>query len=66
MTLFEKALGTMLASRFVALADDLNRALTDEEVRAEARYQLGDLPYKGIFEGKDLQRAARQMRSLLK
>lgn len=66
MGLYEKALGTLLASRFVARADDLGRDLTDEEVKKEAKYQLEDLPYKGIFEGKELQTAKRQMRALLK
>ena len=66
MTLFEKALKTLLSSRFAARADDLNRPLTDDEVRAEAKYQLEDLPYKGIFEGKELQMAKRQMKSLMK
>lgn len=66
MGLYEKALGTLLASRFVARADDLGRDLTDSEVKKEAEYQLEDLPYKGIFEGKELQTAKRQMRALLK
>ena len=66
MTLYEKSLKTMLAARFVARADDLNRALTDEEVRQEAEYQLKDLPYKGMIEGKDLARAKREMKQLLK
>lgn len=66
MTLYEKALRTMLASRFVARSDDANRPLTDDEVKAEARYQLEDLPYKGVFEGADLKKAKRQMQELLK
>ena len=66
MTLFEKAQRSMLGSRFTARADDLNRPLTDEEVRAEAKYQLEDLPYKGIFECKELAKAKRQMKSLMK
>lgn len=66
MTLYEKALGTMLGSRFQARSDDLNRPLTDDEVRKEAEYQLHDLPYKGIFEGKDLARAKREMHNLIK
>lgn len=65
MTLYEKSLRTLLASRFAARADDLNRPLTDAEVMAEARYQLEDLPYKGVFEGKELQAAKRQMKALL-
>ena len=66
MTLYDRALRTLLASRFEARADDLNRKLTDDEVRAEARYQLEDLPYKGILEGKELQTAKRQMKALLR
>lgn len=66
MTLYERACKTLLCSRFVARADDLNRDLTDDEVREEAEYQLEDLPYKGIFEGKELQKAKRQMKALLK
>ena len=65
MTLFERAQKTILASRFIAIADDLDRDLTDEEVKKEAKYQLEDLPYKGMFEGKELQKAKRQMKSLL-
>ena len=64
MTRYERALKTMLASRFVARADDLNRPLTDAEVKAEALYQLEDLPYKGIYEGQELRTAKRQMRAL--
>lgn len=66
MTKYEKALGTMLGSRFKARADDLNRPLTDDEVRNEAKYQLEDLPYKGIYEGKELTKAQREMRSLIR
>ena len=66
MSLFQKALKTELCSRFVARADDLGRDLTDDEVRDEARYQLEDLPYKGIWEGKELRRVQAQMRRLLK
>lgn len=66
MTLYERSQRTLLASRFAARADDLNRPLMDDEVKAEARYQLEDLPYKGIFEGKELQTAKRQMKALLR
>lgn len=66
MTLYQKALKTLLASRFVARADDMGRTLTDAEVRVEAKYQLDDLPYKGVFEGNDLRTAKRQMKALLK
>jgi len=65
-TLYERALDTALSSRFEAKADDLNRPLTDEEVREEARYQLDDLPYKPDFEGAELRKAKRQMMSLLR
>lgn len=64
--LYEKALGTVLGSRFQARADDKNRPLTDEEVKEEARYQLEDLPYKGVFEGKELAKAKRQMKRLVR
>jgi hypothetical protein len=37
-----------------------------KEVKAEAKYQLEDLPYKGIFEGNELVKAKRQMKSLMK
>lgn len=66
MTLYQRSLKTMLAARFVARADDLNRQLTDDEVKKEAKYQLEDLLYKGLFEGRDLQTAKRQMKALLK
>jgi hypothetical protein len=63
-TLYERSQATLLASRFAAVADDLGRRLTDEEVKKEARYQLEDLPYKGVFEGKELAKAKRQMKAL--
>lgn len=63
--LYEKALATELASRFAARAEDLGRPLTDEEVRAEAKYQLEDLPYKGLYEGKELAKAKQQMKRLI-
>ena len=68
MTLFDRALRTELHSRFVARADDLNRPLTDDEVRAEARYQLEDLPYKPLRETDPqvYHKAVRQMKALLK
>lgn len=66
MTRYERALKNVLASRFIARADDLNRSLTDDEVRAEALYQLEDLPYKGIYEGSELRTAKRQMKALAK
>lgn len=64
-TLYDRALGTVLHSRFVARADDLNRELTDEEVRDEAEYQLHDLPWKGL-EPEEYRKAVRQMKALLK
>ena len=65
MSLYEKALATSLASRFQARADDMNRRLTDEEVRDEARYQLDDLPYKG-WAKDEVRIATREMKRLLK
>ena len=66
MTLYQRALKTMLATRFVARAEDLGRSLTDDEVKSEARYQLDDLPYKGLYGGKELRTAKRQMQALIK
>ena len=65
MTLYEKALSTSLASRFVARADDKGRALTDAEVRKEAWYQLEDIPFKGLDEDEE-RTATEEMRNLLK
>lgn len=65
MTLYEKALSTSLASRFVARADDKGRELTDAEVRKEARYQLEDIPFKGLDEDEE-RTAIQEMRNLLK
>lgn len=65
MTLYEKALSTSLASRFVARADDKGRELTDAEVRKEARYQLEDIPFKGLDEDEE-RTAIQEMRDLLK
>ena len=65
MSLYRRSLNTMLHSRYVARADDLGRPLTDDEVRAEARYQLEDLPYKGSYEGAELNKAKAQMRRLI-
>lgn len=64
-TLYDRALDSVLSSRFVARSDDLNRPLTDDEVRKEARYQLEDLPFKGL-EPETTRKAARQMKALLK
>lgn len=64
--LYSKALRTMLASRFIAKAEDIGRPLTDNEVMEEARYQLEDLPYKPDFQGKELTKAKREMRALLR
>lgn len=65
MTLYEKALSTSLASRFVARAEDKGRELTDAEVRKEARYQLEDIPFKGMDEEEE-RTATKEMRNLLK
>ena len=56
----------MLHSRFVAREDDLNRRLTDDEVKVEARYLLETIPYAGMFEGDDLKKAMCQLKRLLK
>ena len=64
--LYHKALRTMLASRFIAKAEDIGRPLTDKEVMEEARYQLADLPYKPDFEEKELTKAKKEMRALLR
>ena len=56
----------MLRSRFVAREDDLNRRLTDEEVKSEAKYLLETIPYSGTFEGDDLKKVIRQLKRLLK
>ena len=65
-TLYDRALDTVLHSRFVARSEEFNRPLTDDEVREEAAYQLEDLPYKGLFEGAELREAMHQMRALIK
>lgn len=66
--LFNRALNTELHSRFAARAEDLGRPLTDDEVRAEARYQLENLPYNVRFED-DIElyrKTERQLKALLK
>lgn len=65
MTLYQRALATSIASRFVARAEDMGRELTDVEVRKEARYQLEDIPFKGLDEDEE-RLAIREMRDLLK
>lgn len=67
-SLYDRALGTVLHSRFVARAEDLGRDLTDDETREEARYQLEDLPYKVMFEDEPemYRKAIRQMKALLR
>ena len=65
MTLYEKAIKTTLASRFIARADDLNRPLTDEETKAELKYQLEDLPFKGLEKTEEKQ-ATKELKALLK
>lgn len=64
-SLYEKALKTSLGSRFSALASGKNRPLTDAETRAEAKYQLADIPFKGMTEEDEAQ-AKKDMRTLLK
>jgi len=64
-SLYDRALNTVLHSRFVARAEDLKRPLTDEETRREIIYQLEDLPYKGL-EDETVKTARRQLRALLK
>ena len=66
MTLYEKALNTELHSRFVARSDDLNRPLTDKETRQEAQYLIETIPYSGTYEGADLRRIMKQLKSLVK
>lgn len=65
-SLRDRAFKTMLYSRFVAREDDLDRTLTDDEVRAEAEYLLETIPYGGIFEGAELAKAKAQLRRLMK
>lgn len=65
LSLYEHALDTVMIGRFVARADDLNRPLTDEETMAEAKYQLEDLPWKGL-EPEDERIAERQLKALIK
>jgi len=65
-TLRYRAFQTLLHSRFVAREEDLNRRLTDDEVKAEAQYLLETIPYGGSFEGAELKKAIRQLKGLLK
>jgi len=62
-TLYDRALDTVMHSRFVAEAEDKGRALTDEEVKKSARYYLDTLPYSG-YEREFIRTAMRQMRQL--
>lgn len=66
MSLYAKALKTMLGPWFESRANNLKRPLTDEEVKREAKYQLNDLPYKGIFKGRELFLAKQEMLNLIK
>ena len=65
-TLRYRAFRTLLHSRFVAREEDLNHRLTDDEVKAEAKYLLETIPYAGAFEGAELKKAIRQLKNLLK
>ena len=65
-SLRDRAMASELHSRFVAREEDLGRPLTDDEIKAEAKYQLEDLPYKGLFEGRELHKVKRQMKALSK
>ena len=58
-------LGDDIASKVCSKADDLGRPLTDDEVRAEAMWQLEDLPYKGLYEGEELAKAKMEMKALI-
>lgn len=64
-TLYDRALDTEMYSRFVAVAEDKGRALTDEEVKESARYYLDTLPYSG-YDRQFIRTAMRQMRQLIK
>ena len=64
-SLFEKALGTTLSTRFVNLEDRLGRTPTDSEVVAEAKYQLEDLPFKG-WEDFEVKQSTKEMKSLIR
>lgn len=61
-----RAFRSMLHSRFVAYEETIGHELTDDDVRSEAEYLLETIPYSGAFEGKELTKARRQLRSLLK
>lgn len=65
-TLRDRAFNTILHSRFVAREETLGGTLTDEDVKAEAEYLLETIPYAGTFEGKELAKAKRQLKALLK
>lgn len=62
----DSAFQTLLHSRFVAREESLGHQLTDEEVKQEAQYLLDTIPYAGIFEGKELTKAKRQLQRLIK
>lgn len=65
-TLRDRALRTILQSRFVAREEDLGHELTDEEVMEEASYLLETISYGGVYEGAELRKAKRQLNALLK
>ena len=64
-TLFEKALNTNYYSRFIAVSEDLNRDLTDEEVKENAKYYLETIDYSGYDESW-IKETKRQLKKLLK
>jgi len=65
MTLYDKALNTVLHSRFVCVADDKGRTLTDAEVKERAKDLLENVPYMG-YDKEFTTTAKRQLKALLK
>lgn len=65
MSLFQRALGTSLHSRFVARSEDLGRELSDDETCKEAQYLLETIPYGG-HEEEETKIAVRELKALLR
>lgn len=62
-SLFEKALNSPMHSRFVSRSETLNRSLTDNETREEAKYLIETIPFSGLEE-EVLEQALMELKKL--
>lgn len=66
MALYDKALNTVMHSRFVSLSETKGRDLTDSETIERATELLENLPFMGYDDKDFLRTARRQLKALIK